>query len=95
MRIWLSQACKNANVCLPNIWRIQNFLSQEATSMILHSFIINQIDYYNSLMNGLLENLIKKLQHVQNTVVRLVFNLEKYDHITSALIMIHWFPVKY
>ena len=46
-------------------------------------------------MNGLPENLIKKLQRVQNTAARLVFNLRKYDRITPALVTLHWLPVKY
>ena len=46
-------------------------------------------------MNGLPENLIKKLQRVQNTAAKLVFNLRKYDRITPALVTLHWLPVKY
>ena len=46
-------------------------------------------------MNGLPENLIKKLQRVQNTAARLVFNLRIYDCITPALVTLHWLPVKY
>ena len=46
-------------------------------------------------MNGLPENFIKKLQRVQNTAARLVFNLRKYDRITPALVTLHWLPVKY
>ena len=42
-----------------------------------------------------IENLIKKLQRVQNTAARLVFNLRKYDRITPALVTLHWLPVKY
>ena len=80
---------------LHNIRRIRKFLSQEATCTIIHAFITSQIDYCNSLMNGLPENLIKKLQRVQNTAARLVFNLRKYDRITPALVTLHWLQVKY
>ena len=80
---------------LHNIRRIRKFLSQEATCTIINAFIASQIDYCNSLMNGLPENLFKKLQRVQNTAARLVFNLRKYDHITPALVTLHWLPVKY
>ena len=95
MDMQITKACQNAYYHLHNIRRIRKFLSQEATCAIIHAFITSQIDYWNSLMNGLPENLIKKLQHVQNTAARLVFNLRKYDRITPALVTFHWLPVKY
>ena len=95
MNMQITKACQNAYYHLHNIRRIRKFLSQEATCMIIHAFITSQIDYCNSLMNGLPENLIKKLQRVQNTAARLVFNLRKYDRITPALVTLHWLPVKY
>ena len=72
-------------------------LKGDASLRILSTdaFITSQIDYCNSLMNGLPENLIKKLQRVQNTAARLVFNLRKYDRKTAALVTLHWLPVKY
>ena len=46
-------------------------------------------------MNELPDNLIKKLQLLQNTTAILVLNLRKYDRITPALVTLHWLPVKY
>ena len=95
MDLQITKACQNAYYHLHNIRRIRKFLSHEATCTVIHAFITSQIDYCNCLMNGLPENLIKKLQHVQNTAARLVFNLRKYDCITPALVTLHWLPVKY
>ena len=95
MDMQITKACQIAYYHLHNIRRVRKFLSQEATCRIIHAFITSQIDYCNSLMNGLPENLIKKLQRVQNTAARLVFNLRKYDRITPALVTLHWLPVKY
>ena len=95
MDMHITKACQNAYYHLHNIRRIRKFLSQEATCTIIHAFITSQIDYCNSLMNGLPDNLIKKLQRLQNTAARLVFNLRKYDRITPALVTLHWLPVQY
>ena len=54
-----------------------------------------QINYCNSLIYWLPDNLTKKLQRVQNTAARLVFNLRKYNRIIPALVAVHWLPVKY
>ena len=35
----------------------------------------------------------KKLQHVQNTLARVVLRAGKFEHITPALIQLHWLPV--
>ena len=93
MDMQVTKACQNTCYHLHNIKRIRKFMSQEVT--IIHAFITSQIEYCNSLMNGLPENIIKKPQRVQNTAARLVFNLRKYDSITPALVTLHWLPVKY
>ena len=36
----------------------------------------------------------KKLQHVQNTLARVALRAGKFEHITPALIKLHWLPVK-
>jgi len=36
----------------------------------------------------------KKLQHVQNTLARVVLHAGTFEHITPALIQLHWLPVK-
>jgi len=36
----------------------------------------------------------KKLQRVQNTLARVVLRAGKFEHITLALIKLHWLPVK-
>ena len=85
MNMQITNACQNVYYHLHNIRRIRKFLSQEATCTIIHAFITSQIDYCNSWMNGIPDNLIKKLQRVQNTAARLVFNLRKYDMIAYLL----------
>ena len=40
------------------------------------------------------ESNFKKLQRVQNTLARVVLRRGKYDHITPALVELHWLPIK-
>jgi len=37
----------------------------------------------------------KKLQRVQNTLARVVLQLRRRDHITPALVQLHWLPVRH
>ena len=95
MDLHVTRACKTAYYHLHNIRRIRKYLTDDATCTIVHAFVTSQIDYCNSLLSGLPDNLIKKVQRVQNTAARLVCKLRKYDRITPAMITLHWLPVKY
>ena len=51
--------------------------------------------YCNSLLYGLPEYQLNKLQRVQNMCARLICNESKYCHITPLLVDLHWLPVKF
>ena len=52
------------------------------TKTLVHAFISSRIDYYNSLLYGLPEYQLNKLQRVQNMYARLICNESKYCYIT-------------
>ena len=49
----------------------------------------------NSLLYGLPQHLISRLQSIQNTAARVVTRTRKFDHITPVLKQLHWLPVRY
>ena len=55
----------------------------------------SRIDYCNSLLYGIPEYAIKRLQRVQNLAARVVTRASKYSSITPTLKKLHWLPVKY
>ena len=63
--------------------------------MVIHAFVTNRIDFCNSLLYGLPDCELKKVQRVQNAAARLLTSTRKYDHITPVLRELHWLPVKY
>jgi hypothetical protein len=90
----IAKVCSTAFYHLHNIRSIRRYLSQEAACTLIHAFVGSQMDYCNSLLGGLPSCQVKKLQRAQNAAVRLVLNLQKYDHITPGFIQLHWLPIR-
>ena len=63
--------------------------------MLVHSLVTSRIDYCNSLLYGVSQCDLLKLQREQNATARLVCCESKYCHITPILYNLHWLPVKY
>ena len=52
--------------------------------MLVQAFISYRLDYCNSLFYGITEDLMSRLQSVQNAAARLVSGARRYDHITPV-----------
>ena len=57
-------------------------------------FVTSKLDNCNSLLAGLPQYLLDKVQRVQNAAARLVSCTRKYDRISPVLKELHWLPVK-
>ena len=58
------------------------------------ALVISRLDYVNSVLVGLPAYLTKRLQSVLNAAARLVFGLRRYDHISDALMILHWLRIR-
>ena len=62
---------------------------------MIQAFVSSRLDYCNSLLYGLSQVQIDKIQRVQNAAARLIFEQPKFCHITPVLSQLHWLPIKY
>jgi hypothetical protein len=85
--------CKKAFYHLRNIASIKTFLSHQHCEILIHAFVTTSLDYCNSLLNGLPQYQIKKLQYVENAAARLPSCTGKHEHITPILKELHCLPV--
>lgn len=90
----ISKLCSVAFYHLYNIRRIRKYLSQEVTETLVHAFITSRIDYCNSLLYGLPNSRLAKIQRVLNASARLVGNAPRFCHITPITLDLHWLPIR-
>ena len=93
MREHVTIVCKSAYYMIYNIRRIRKYLDLDVTKEIVHACITNKLDYCNSLLYGIPESQLLKLQRVQNTCARLICGCTKFTRITPILRNLHWLPV--
>ena len=85
--------CKTTYYQLHNIFRIRKYLTVGATRTLVHALVTSRLDYCNSLLFGIPERLIARLQRVQNTAARLITATPRVAHITPVRRELHWLPI--
>ena len=90
----VSLTCKSAWLKLYQLGKIREYLTTEQTKSAVHAYVTSKIDQNNSLLFGIPDNQIKRIQKVQNAAAKLICKKRKYDHVTPLLENLHWLPVK-
>ena len=57
---------------LRQLWMVRSSLTLEATKTLVHAFVSTRLNYCNSLLYGISDGLLTKLQTVQNAAARVV-----------------------
>ena len=89
----INNVCRSAYFHLRNIGSVRNMLSDDACSQLIHALVTVRIDYCNSLLYGLPEYSLDRLQKILNTAARILRRVPKFDHISETLMDLHWLPV--
>ena len=90
----ITNICKTAFYHLRNIAKIRNCLPQDNPETLVPAFISSTLDFCNSLLYGLPQSIIDRLQYVQNCAARLVTRTRSSEHKTPVLCELHWLPVR-
>ena len=85
--------CRVAYLELRRINSIWNLLSVDAVKTLVCSLVLSRLDYCNSLLVGLPQYFIKRLQGVQNVAARSIFRTPRSEHISPLLQNLHRLPV--
>jgi len=83
----LSMADHVASVCRSVYYHLRQIrptlqsLSRDAAKMLVQAFISSRLDYCNSVLYGVTDNLLQRLQSVQNAAARLITRTGRREHI--------------
>ena len=93
MDVHIKHLCRILFSQLRRFGKFRPFLSTDAANKLAVSFVLTR-DYCNSLLAGLPDNKLNKLQRIQNHAARIVLCKPRHVSATSLLRTLHWLPVK-
>ena len=79
---------------LRKVQQSRSLLDENTTKIIVQALVLLRLDYCNSLLLGLPESQMDKLQCIQNMACRIIFQLRKHDHIMHHLKLLHWLKIR-
>ena len=86
--------CRSSFCHIRALWRIRKLLTIQDIKTVATAVVSTRLDYCNSLLYGMTDCNINKLQRIQNSLARLVTNSSIRCHITPVLAELHWLPVR-
>ena len=90
----VNQISKVSYLKIRRLGHLRSYLDINEASALASAFILSGLDYCNSLLAGLPNDKLQKLQRIQNSAARLVLGRLKYVHATPMLRELHWLPIK-
>ena len=90
----VSSVCRSAHFHLRNISKIRPLLTDDATAQLIHALITSRLDYCNSLLYGIPDCLIHKLQRIQNIACRILCRAPRAAEVNDLMFYLHWLPVR-
>ena len=75
------------------ISKIRHLLDMNMTKILIQLLVLSKVDYCKSLLLGLANCHLAKLQRIQNTACRLIYRISKFDHVMPLLMQLHWLKV--
>ena len=90
----IASICRSSLYHLRNIGSVRKYLTDTSAAKLVHSLVTARLDYCNSLLFGLPDCKLNRLQRVQNIAARILTLSPMSDHITPILFQLHWLPIR-
>ena len=86
----VTQMCKSVNYHIHNLSRIRRYIDKDTCHTAVRALITSRLDYSNSLLNGITNKNMVRLQSLQNKAARLVYMTPKHTPTSPLIVKLHW-----
>lgn len=93
MKANVGNTCRTCYFNLKKLYAIRRYLDFDNRHLLARIFILNRLDYCNSMIVGYPQYLQRRLQKVQNSAARFIYGCYRGEHITPYLHDLHWLPI--
>ena len=90
----INSICRACYFHIRGLRHVRPAMSTDTTKIVACAIVSSRLDYCNVLLAGMPQSNLDDLQHVQNTLARVVTGLRRRDHTTPALKELHWLPIQ-
>jgi hypothetical protein len=85
MRDHVSRLCRTSYYQLRQLRVIRQSLTTRACTQLVHALVNSRLDYCNSLLSGITDQLLSQLQSVLRASARLVLQRRKFDPVSNDI----------
>ena len=93
MRTHVQRTVSQCFAVLRQLRQIRKLVPPATFHTLMVALVLSQLHYGNGLLVGLPAYLVRRLQSVLNASARMIFQLRRFEHITDALVSLHWLCV--
>lgn len=79
---------------IASLKRLKNFLPMATKTALAQSLLLPILDYADICYLDATEELLNKLERLQNVCIRFVFGLRKFDHVSEYRTKLKWLPIR-
>ena len=94
-RSQISVVCNSGFYHMRDLRRIRRHLDLDSAKLLATALVSSRLDYCNSLLYGIADIDLSRLQRVQNQLARMVTKSPPFTRSIPLLRSLHWLPVRF
>ena len=91
----ISAICSACFYNMQDLWHIFRYLDRICAKLLANALVSSCLDYCNSVLSGMADTDLTKLQRVQNRLAHIVTKMSPFTRSVPLLRSLHWLPVKF